>query len=108
FNAPAYIALCSTLPRLANGYATAMRFWNQHVALLKPRVFEWRYEDAVREFETQVERLGEFLQLGDTAPLRQFSEHAMRKGYIGTPSYAQVVQPVYASAIGRWQRYRTY
>jgi len=108
FNAPAYIALCSTLPRLANGYATAMRFWNQHVALLKPRVFEWRYEDAVREFETQVERLGEFLQLGDTAPLRQFSEHAMRKGYIGTPSYAQVVQPVYASAIGRWQPYRTY
>src|SRR6185437_7269954 len=79
FNAPAYIALCSTLPRLANGYATAMRFWNQHVALLKPRVFEWRYEDAVREFETQVERLGEFLQLGDTAPLRQFSEHAMRR-----------------------------
>ncbi|MBU6476428.1 MAG: sulfotransferase [Xanthomonadaceae bacterium] len=108
FNAPAYIALCSTLPRLANGYATAMRFWNQHVALLKPRVFEWRYEEAVREFETQVGRLGEFLQLGDTAPLRQFSEHARRKGYIGTPSYAQVVQPVYAGAIGRWQRYRTY
>ena len=108
FNAPAYIALCSTMERLANGYATAMRFWNQHVALLKPRVFEWRYEDAVREFETQVERLGEFLQLSDTAPLRQFSEHARRKGYIGTPSYAQVVQPVYASAIGRWQRYRTY
>lgn len=108
FNAPAYIALCSTLPRLANGYATAMRFWNRHVALLKPQVFEWLYEGAVRDFDMHVERLGAFLELDDTAPLRRFSEHARRKGYIGTPSYAQVVQPVYASSIGRWQRYRKY
>lgn len=108
FNAPAYIALCSTLSRLASGYANAIRFWNQHVELLGPQVFEWRYEDVVRDFDTHVERLGAFLQLDDTAPLREFSEHAKRKGYIGTPSYAQVVQPVYASSIGRWQRYREY
>ncbi len=108
FNAPAYIALCSTLPRLASGYATAMRFWNRHVGLFKPQVFEWRYEDAMRDFDKHVERLGAFLQLTDAAPLRRFSEHARRKGYIGTPSYAQVVQPVYASSIGRWHRYREY
>ena len=108
FNAPAYIALCSTLPRLAAGYAAAMRFWLQQVEILKPQVFEWRYEDVVRDFDNHVERLGEFLELSDTAPLRQFSEHAKHKGYIGTPSYAQVVQPVYASSIGRWRRYREY
>lgn len=108
FNAPAYMALCSTLPRLAAGYATAVRFWNEHVELLKPHVFEWKYEDIVHDFDAHVERLGTFLELEDTEPLRQFSEHARRKGYIGTPSYAQVVQPVYASSIGRWQRYREY
>ena len=108
FNAPAYIALCSALPRLAAGYAAAMRFWLEQVEILRPHVFEWRYEDAVRDFDNHVERLGKFLELSDTAPLRQFSEHAKRKGYIGTPSYAQVVQPVYASSIGRWQRYREY
>lgn len=108
FNAPAYIALCSTLPRLAAGYAAAMRFWLQQVEILRPQVFEWRYEDVVRDFDNHVERLGGFLELSDTAPLREFSEHAKRKGYIGTPSYAQVVQPVYASSIGRWQRYRKY
>jgi len=48
------------------------------------------------------------LELDDTAALRRFSEHAKNKGYIGTPSYAQVVQPVYASSIGRWRRYREY
>lgn len=108
FNAPAYVALCSTLPRLASGYAAAMQFWLQHVEQLTPQVFEWRYEDVIRDFDAHVERLGAFLELVDTAPLRRFSEHAKRKGYIGTPSYDQVVQPVYASSIGRWRRYRTY
>lgn len=108
FNAPAYIALCSTLPRLADGYAAAMKFWLQHAELLEPYVFEWRYEDVIEEFDRNVDRLGEFLELADTTPLRRFSEHAKRKGYIGTPSYAQVVQPVYASSIGRWRRYRKY
>lgn len=108
FNAPAYVALCSTLPRLAAGYAAAMRFWHAHVALLKPQVFEWKYEDAVHDFDSNVLKLGAFLELDDVKPLHDFSEHARRKGYIGTPSYAQVVQPVYSGSIGRWQRYREY
>lgn len=108
FNAPAYVALCSTLPRLAAGYAAAMRFWYAHVDLLKPQVFEWNYEGAIRDFDGQVRRLGEFLELADVAPLHDFSEHARRKGYIATPSYAQVVQPVYSGSIGRWHKYRAY
>lgn len=108
FSAPAFTALCSTLPRLATGYAAAMRFWLEHAALLKPQVLEWNYENAIHHFDANVQKLGEFLQLGDTAPLHEFSEHAQRKGYIGTPSYAQVVQPVYSGSIGRWQRYREY
>lgn len=108
FNAPAYVALCSTLPRLAAGYAAAMRFWHAHVALLKPRVFEWKYEDAIHDFGSNVLKLGAFLELDDVKPLHDFSEHARRKGYIGTPSYAQVVQPVYSGSIGRWQRYAGY
>lgn len=106
FNAPAYVALCSTLPRLAEGYAAAMRFWYAHVDLMKPQVLEWNYEGAIRDFDGHVRRLGGFLELDDTAPLHDFSEHAKRKGYIGTPSYAQVVQPVYSASIGRWRRYR--
>ncbi|HET9835397.1 MAG TPA: sulfotransferase [Rhodanobacteraceae bacterium] len=108
FNAPAYVALCSTLPRLAAGYAAAMRFWHAHVDLLKPQVFEWKYEDAVHDFDGNVLELGAFLELEDTSPLHGFSEHARRKGYIGTPSYAQVVQPVYSGSIGRWHPYREY
>jgi len=108
FSAPAFTALCSTLPRLASGYAAAIRFWHAHMALLKPHVFEWNYEDAIRDFDANVGKLGAFLELEDVTPLYDFSEHAKRKGYIGTPSYAQVVQPVYSGSIDRWKSYRKY
>ena len=108
FNAPAYIAMCANLARLATGYAIAMKFWNAHVELLQPRVFEWQYERVIENFDDNVEQLGTFLDLDDTSALRNFSEHARIKGYIGTPSYAQVTQPLYASSIGRWKRYRNY
>lgn len=108
FTAPAFSALCSTLPRLAAGYASAMRFWDDHAALLNPRIFEWRYESAIADLDSNAEKLGSFLQLDDVTAMRNFSEHAKRKGYIGTPSYAQVIQPVYSRSIGRWRKYREY
>lgn len=108
FTAPAFSALCSTLPRLAGGYTAAMRFWTDHAALLNPFVFEWRYESAIADLEGNAEKLGAFLELQDVAAMYDFSEHAKRKGYIGTPSYAQVTQPVYAGSVGRWQKYRNY
>lgn len=106
FNAPPFMALCSTLQRLANGYIKAMNFWAWHVELMKPNLFEWRYESAMKDFDSNVERLGAYLELESSAPLREFSDHARRKGFISTPSYSQVVQPVYTTSIGRWQRYR--
>jgi hypothetical protein len=108
FTAPAFSALCSTLPRLASGYAAAVRFWTEHVALFEPPVFEWRYESAIADLEGNARKLGAFLQLEDVAPMHDFSEHARRKGYIGTPSYAQVTQPVYTGSMGRWRKYRDY
>ena len=38
----------------------------------------------------------------------RFSEHAAAKGYISTPSYSQVIEPVNTRARGRWQMYRRY
>ena len=35
-----------------------------------------------------------------------FGKHAQARGFIGTPSYAQVVQGLNPEAVGRWRRYR--
>lgn len=106
FRSPGFAAMCASLPSLARGYANAMCFWFHHVDLLRPRVMEWHYENVVHDFDIQVTKLGTFLGLADTKPLHDFSEHAKRKGYIATPSYSQVVRPVYADSIGHWQHYR--
>jgi hypothetical protein len=33
------------------------------------------------------------------------AEHALAKGFISTPSYAQVVEPVHSKSVGRWKHY---
>ncbi|MBD9479484.1 tetratricopeptide repeat-containing sulfotransferase family protein [Pseudoxanthomonas sp. PXM02] len=105
FRSPAFMVLCSSLERLAKSYVNAMRFWIHHQALLSPDTLTLRYEDTVGDFPAQVERIGAFLGIEDRDFLAQFSQHAARKGYISTPSYSQVVEPVNARAVGRWQPY---
>ncbi|CAN7192121.1 sulfotransferase [Pseudoxanthomonas sp. LjRoot143] len=105
FRSPAFMVLCSSLERLAKSYVNAMRFWIHHQALLSPDTLVLRYEDTVGDFPAQVDRIGAFLSIDDRDFLAQFSQHAARKGYISTPSYSQVVEPVNTRAVGRWQPY---
>lgn len=105
FRSPAFMVLCSSLERLAKSYVNAMRFWIHHQALLSPDTLILRYEDTVGDFPAQVDRIGAFLGIEDRDFLAQFSQHAARKGYISTPSYSQVVEPVNTRAVGRWHPY---
>jgi hypothetical protein len=34
------------------------------------------------------------------------ASHALSRSRIHTPSYSQVVQPIYTSAVERWRRYQ--
>ncbi len=106
FRSPAFMVLCSSLQRLAHGYAQAFEQWVGDVQVLAPHVLEWRYESVVTRFDEQVVRLGQFLQTADTAPMTRFAQHARNKRFISTPSYAQVTQDVHRKRVGRWQNYR--
>jgi len=108
FGAPSFNLLCSTLPRLARGYVNAMQGWLTNAAILQPRIFELRHEDLLDDFAGYARRIGEFLGIEDTTPMLTFHEHARRKGYIATPSYAQVTEPVNRKGVDRWRRYRQY
>lgn len=105
FRAPHFVMLCSDLPTLADGYRRSFDFWYRQSAMLSPKVLEVRYESFVADFEPSVREIAEFLRLpwhdGMLAP----AEHARAKGYISTPSYSQVVQPVNQKAVGRWRAY---
>jgi hypothetical protein len=106
FRSPAFMVLCSSLQRLAQGYARAFEQWQRDVDLFEPRLLVWRYEAVVGDLEGQVARLARFLDLADAAPMLDFAEHARAKRYISTPSYAQVTEGVHRGAVGRWQNYR--
>ena len=106
FRSPAFMVLCSSLERLARSYVNTMESWIHHQRLLRPSVLELRYEETVGDFPAQVERIADFLGIEDRQPLARFSEHAARKAYISTPSYAQVLEPVNTRAVARWHAYR--
>jgi tetratricopeptide (TPR) repeat protein len=106
FYAPTYQILCSSFERLARGYANAMDFWTAHANLFEARILELRYEDLLDNPAAEIDRLVEHLGLSDPAALHGFREHARNKGFIATPSYSQVVEPLTKKAVGRWQRYR--
>lgn len=105
FRAPGFQTLCSSMERLAGGYVNGMNYWVYHEQLLKPRVLHLRYEDLLDRFDEEVDRIGRFIEVEDASPLRNFHQHAQQKGFISTPSYAQVVQPPNKNAVGRWRRY---
>ncbi|HSC09771.1 MAG TPA: sulfotransferase [Rhodanobacteraceae bacterium] len=106
FGAPAFMLLCSTLERLTRGYVNAMQGWLHHVALLEPALFSLRHEDLLADFAGTAQRIGDFIGVADATPMLTFHEHAKQKGYIATPSYAQVTEPVNRKGVDRWRRYR--
>lgn len=106
FRSPAFMVLCSSLPRLAQGYVQAFAQWALHMDVFAPRVLEWRYESVVSQFDDNVARLGEFLGVADASSMAGFAEHAQDKRFISTPSYAQVTQGINQRAVNRWHAYR--
>jgi tetratricopeptide (TPR) repeat protein len=97
-----------TLEDTALLYAKAMDLWRQCVRVLPHPYHLVRYEDLVDDFETEVRRLLEFLELDWDDGVRDYAEQARRRGRVNTVSYDQVVRPIYKQARYRWQRYAEY
>ena len=108
FRSSVLIKASASLPELATAYVTAMRHWLHHVDIFQPNVLISRYEDLVADPVSQTGRIAKFLELEDAAPLMTFDQRAREKGYIATPSYTQVIQPVNKKGLNRWHRYREY
>lgn len=105
FRSPAFMVMCSSLQRLARGYADAFEQCCRHIDVFNLQALEWRYESVVGDFDGAVARLGKFLAVEDASPFAGFAEHARAKRFIGTPSYARVTEPVNRAAVGRWNNY---
>lgn len=108
FRAPGYVAMCATLESTARGYDRAFAFWQHHAELFQPDLLSVRHEDLVEDAQAHARRLCEFLQIDWAERMVAFHEHAAERGYIRTPSYHQVVEPMNRKGVGRWQRYQSW
>jgi tetratricopeptide (TPR) repeat protein len=89
------------------GYNTVMGVWRTLRPLIKNPWLEVRYEDMVDDLESVARRTLEFLSVPWDERVLGFNEHA-RKKQMRSPTYADVTQPVYKRARGRWLNYQKY
>lgn len=108
FRAPAFALTFETLESTAQMYDRVFTHWYTAAGQLQLPVLTWKYEDLVADTEGRAHDLFDFLQLPWQDSLLAFTERAKDKGAIKTPSYTQVVEPVNARAVGRWQAYEAY
>lgn len=89
----------------ARFYTQVMDWWLTIRPQLTMRFIEFRYEDAVFNFEPAFRKVFDFIGLEWDPAVAQFHKKAAEK-YIASPSFSQVAQPLYSSSVGRWQHYR--
>ena len=64
-----------------------------------------RYEDLVADMKKEATSLLSFLNLDWEDSLLNYQETAKKRSVITTPSYSQVIQPIYKEATYRWKKY---
>jgi tetratricopeptide (TPR) repeat protein len=105
FRAPDLAMLCRDLPTLAASYRRSFDYWYAQEARLGAATFEIRYETLVTDLETQLRALVGFLGLPWEPAMLSPAARARARGFISTPSYTQVIEPVTSRGIGRWRNY---
>jgi tetratricopeptide (TPR) repeat protein len=99
----AYLSLEGTI----EDYSHLMNNWLKLAPPMPGRYLEVRYEDMVDDLESVARKTLEFLNVPWDAKVLGFDEHA-RKKLVRSPTYADVTQPVYKRAVGRWRNYQKY
>jgi Flp pilus assembly protein TadD len=98
-----YLSLKDTI----DGYTVLMGTWRALRASITHPCLEVKYEDVVQDLESVSHRALEFLGVPWDSKVLHFDEHAKQKR-VRTPSYADVVKPVFKTAMGRWRNYQKY
>ena len=97
-----------TLENAARLYDAVMTHWMRACEVMPLKVHTVRYEDMVEDLEATLRPMIAFLGLEWDDRLLDYQDTARERGYIRTPSYAQVTEQVYTRSRGRWELYRAH
>lgn len=87
-------------------YDLTFQHWERARSLFPLNVHPIVYERLIEDVEAEVRPLFDFLGLEWHAGALDHRATAKARGLITTASYAQVVEPIYKRAAGRWEGYR--
>jgi len=96
------------LKSAAQCYDKVMSLWTTYREVLPLKVHTVKYEQVVADLKGTVSQVLEFLGLEWEAAMADYKATALDRKRIGTPSYHQVVQPIYNRAKDRWRLYRAH
>ncbi|HET7649486.1 MAG TPA: sulfotransferase [Gammaproteobacteria bacterium] len=97
-----------TLEQSASVYALVMDMWLAYQRLFHLDIHTLRYESLISNKQQALADVFQFMGLSGAETDIDHVTHAKKRGRIYTPSYHQVVQPLYSDAMERWRRYRAY
>jgi tetratricopeptide (TPR) repeat protein len=95
-----------TLDQSAKLYAAVMELWQVYKSVLDLEVSVLKYEMLIQDLRGTCAPLIEFIGLEWNDNLLNYQDTAISRGHISTPSYNQVIKPLYTQASGRWKNYR--
>ena len=86
-------------------YNEIMKLWHQYLTIFQIQNYTVKYEGLVSNFEENVRKVLDFLNLEWSDSINKYQETAIKRVLISTPSYNQVTQPIYKQAVNRWKKY---
>ena len=86
------------LDHIVDFYCTAMENFTLCRDQFNLKVHEIHYEDLISNFDGEIKALLSSLDLRWETAVENYQETAIKRGHINTPSYSQVVKPLYTSS----------
>jgi len=96
-----------TLEGTVDDYVATMSLWRALAPILPAPSLEVRYEDLVDDVEAVARKVLNFMGVEWDARVLAFDKHTRTK-MVRSPTYADVAQPIYKRAKGRWRNYQKY
>ena len=95
------------LSQIVDFYCMTMECFQLSKKRYQLDVHRVRYEDLVVDFKSEVSSVLSFLSLSWEDKLLNYQRTAQTRKKIFTPSYSQVIKPIYKSASYRWTHYES-
>lgn len=87
-------------------YDSVLRYWTHCTDVLDLSAMSTRYERLIADPARELRAVADFAGLSWSDTLVDNRRHAAERAFIASPSYAQVAEPIYQRAKGRWVKYR--